>query len=357
MKRVLVAPLDWGLGHATRCIPIIRELQRQGCAVVVAGSGDSLALLQREFPAITFRSIPGYEPRYPREGSMIVTMARQLPRFLRVIAAEHKAIGNIVGQENIDLLISDNRYGCWARKIPSVFVTHQSNVLMPERFGWLRHLVRPMSHYLIGRFDHCWIPDFPGDHSLAGDLIKFGDATRLPRIRYIGPLSRFRPGKPARARFDVVAIFSGPEPQRTLLENKVASQLERSSLTYRIVRGLPRLNTTPAGENVVNFLSSDELQECIESARLVIARSGFSTVMDMASLGKQAVFIPTPGQTEQEYLAQRLAEKNITFFMNQDEFDLQTALEQSKRYSGFRPLQEGPFLQEAISSLLSAVKA
>ena len=356
-KRVLVAPLDWGLGHATRCIPVIRELQRQGCTVLVAGSGDSLALLQKEFPDMIFRSIPGYRPQYPANGSMVLSMLRQLPRFMQVIVAEHRAIARIVEKDGIDLLISDNRFGCWTRKIPSIFITHQSNILMPKRFGWLRHLIRPVMNYVIARYDHCWIPDFPGDHSLAGDLMSFVSTGPTKSPTYIGPLSRFAIRTPSRMRFDVLAIFSGPEPQRTILENIVVPQLESSLLTYRVVRGLPTLNNHSSDDtHIVNFLSSDELQECIESSQLVIARSGFSTVMDMASLGKNAVFIPTPGQTEQEYLAKRLMERNIAFCMKQDEFDLNTALQQSNAYNGFTPLPKEHFLRDAISSILFLVK-
>lgn len=354
MKRILITPLDWGLGHATRCIPVIRELQLQGCEVLIAGSGDSLRLLEKEFPLIKTFILPGYNPRYPRHGSMVFSMAMQVPHFMHVIRAEQRVINHIVHQENIDALISDNRYGCWSKKIPSVFITHQSNILMPRRFGWLQGFVRNMNERMINRFTSCWIPDFPDDHSLAGELIFSADTGMRIRKQYIGWLSRFTVQPDAVKKYDVVAVFSGPEPQRSMLEKVVLPQLSNSGLRYRVVRGLPGLSASTSGEHIINFLDSEKLQEELAAAELIIARSGFSTVMDLQALGGKAVFIPTPGQTEQEYLASRLMEKRIAYYMNQDAFNLSTALAQSKNFSGFQPRQSNALLKETVASLLAS---
>lgn len=353
MKRVLLTPLDWGLGHATRCIPVIRELQRQGCEVIIAGSGDSLELLRKEFPGFRFIDLPAYAPRYPVNGSMAVRMARQLPHFVQVISSEHRVVGNIVQTEKVDLIISDNRYGCWSERVPSVFITHQSNVLMPKRFGLIQGLVRYVSEHLINRFQTCWIPDFPLGDSLAGALISFGKIGVKSDVQYIGWLSRFEPGNGhPDMQFDVVAIFSGPEPQRTAFENVVVPQLKTSGLRFRVVRGLPSAGVASDDERVANFLTSSALQRCIESSVFVIARSGYSTVMDLQSLGKKAIFVPTPGQTEQEYLAARLMEKNIAFSVSQHDFDLETAMQASRNYSGFTPSGQNQLLREAVSKVL-----
>ena len=353
MKRVLVTPLDWGLGHATRCIPLIRELQAQDCLVVVAGSGDSLVLLRHEFPDAMFYLLPAYAPRYPMNGSMALQMILQLRRFLQVISSEHKAVGEIVAKEKIDLLISDNRYGCWSKHIPSVFITHQSNILMPKRFGFLASLVRRLNERMMNRFTACWIPDQPSTHSLAGDLISFGKARVKVPVHYIGWLSRFENGDTDKdVRYDVIAILSGPEPQRTALEEIVVPQLKRSAFKFRVVRGLPAAPESDDGQ-IVNFLSSNPLQAAVKSSALVIARSGYSTVMDMAALGMKVVFIPTPGQTEQEYLANRLKNKGIAYSMSQKQFDLHTAIEESKKFSGFLPIGKNRLLAEAIWRLIN----
>ena len=351
MKRVLIAPLDWGLGHATRCIPIIRELQTQGCEVLVAGSGDSLTLLRTEFPGLVYFELPGYNPRYPLRGSMVMAMAAQLPRFVRVIASEHRAVEKIVNMHDIDLVISDNRYGCWSRLVPSVFITHQSNILMPKRFGFLGSLVRKASEHMINRFHLCWIPDFPEGNSLAGELISFGRMRVQTQIRYIGWLSRFvKRREQSVVKYDVLAILSGPEPQRSELERQLLPQLRLSNLRFRLVRGLPSAESIN-DRAVVNFLASEEMQEHIQSSATIIARSGYSTVMDLMALGKKAIFIPTPGQTEQEYLADKIKRKGIAYAMPQREFDLAFALVESKNYPGFNGPEKNTLLAEAVREL------
>lgn len=352
MKRVMIAPLDWGLGHATRCIPVIRELQSQGCEVVLAGSGDSLKVLTKEFPSLCYFSLPGYEPKYPLMGSMVLAMARQLPHFLKVIAAEHRATEKIAREERINLIISDNRYGCWSKSTPSVFITHQSNILMPQRFGILQGIVRRLSRRMIDRFDVCWIPDFPEEHSLAGDLISFGKISLRAKVRYIGWLSRFQKRDDVGSgQYQLLAVFSGPEPQRTLLEQRIVPQLRASGLKFKVVRGLP-LALGTEDDQMVNFVGSEALQHLIESSGLILSRSGYSSVMDLNALGSNAIFVPTPGQTEQEYLARRLMDKGIAYTMPQEEFDLAKAIMESKNYRGFTPSEKNTLLAEAIRELL-----
>lgn len=352
MKRVLVAPLDWGLGHATRCIPIIRLLLARGCHVLLAGSGSSLALLQAEFPQLPAFALPGYDPRYPEKRSMVFAMARQLPRFIATIRAEHRVLEALVRDHGIDLVISDNRYGCWSAMVPCIFITHQSNILMPQRFGWLAPLVRSANLRAMRRFTRCWIPDVPGSSSLAGSLISFGDGHQGIAVEYIGAVSRFvATRKDVEKKYDVVAVCSGPEPQRSVLERLLLVELGASKFRFVLVRGsletacmkgtsqrlAPAVTRSVAegrGE-VIDFLGATELQEVLERADLVIARSGYSTVMDMIALGKKVIFIPTPGQTEQEYLAARLKEQGVAFFMPQHSFTLAAALEASQHYTGF----------------------
>jgi len=340
MKRVLVAPLDWGLGHATRCIPVIRALLNRQAEVCIAGSGDSLKLLKVEFPSLKTFLLPGYQPRYPGRGvSMVVRMAFQLPHFLRVIRAEHSTMEEIVREQKIDIVISDNRYGCWSASVPSVFITHQSNILMPKRFGWLAPLVRRLNHRMMNRFSQCWIPDVTGEKSLAGELIGFDYTDKKFSVRHIGWLSRFEWRNGVEKKYDLLCVFSGPEPQRSLLEEIVVKQLEQlPEIKVMIVRGLPdnvsTLKVRPTVE-VCNFLGSEELQLAIASAQVVLARSGFSTVMDLSVLGSKAIFIPTPGQTEQEYLAERIFEKNVAYFAEQRNFDLAQALKKSNLFTGF----------------------
>jgi uncharacterized protein (TIGR00661 family) len=353
MRRVLIAPLDWGLGHATRCIPVIREFIDRGCEVLIAGSGDSLSLLKAEFPSLKHFILPPYSPEYPVNGKFMAwKMALQLPKFFRVIRRERKIVERIIHEQQVDLLISDNRYGCRSSVVPSVFITHQSNILMPKRFGWLAHLVRKKNEKYIKHFTTCWLPDYSGDHSLAGALISHSENQDEISYVHIGPLSRFRYSQSTREqKFDTVVILSGPEPQRTMLEKILVPQLIHSGLRYFVVRGVFQQDV--AGENHANFLTAEKLQEFIESAEVIIARSGYSTVMDMTALRKKVIFIPTPGQPEQEYLARRLMNLGVAFYMEQHDFELRVALEQSRKYLGFSSLSfENKLLAEAVDLIL-----
>jgi uncharacterized protein (TIGR00661 family) len=351
MKKVLIAPLDWGLGHATRCIPVIRELILRGCSVSIGGSGDSLTLLQNEFPALIFFELPGYNPIYPSDGSMVWRMSSQLSKFRRVIKQEHDCVERIIRENGIDLVISDNRYGCWSKLVPCVFISHQTNILMPKRFGWLSNIVRYFNTQMINRFSYCCIPDYPGGSSLSGVLTSFGNHSIKTKVLYIGPLSRFKSSSPREKKFDVLCIFSGPEPQRSMLEKIVMDQLPSSGLRYFVVRGV---FSSPPAEHVhaVNFLTTEKLQHVIEQSEIVIARSGFSTVMDLAALGKKAIFVPTPGQTEQEYLADALMKKKIAFSTPQDKFDLSVARRESGHYIGFAPSNPNNLLKAALDEIL-----
>lgn len=358
MKRVLVTPLDWGLGHATRCIPVIRELISNNCEVLIAGSGNSLKLLREEFSKLKTFEIPGYNPVYPSRGSMVWKMATQLPKFIRTIAAEHDAIEQVIRDEKISLVISDNRYGAWSSKIPSVLITHQSNIMMPKRFGWLQGIVRHFNHRQMRKFSICWIPDFPDGKNLAGDLISFGDSKTL-QTEFIGALSRFKKRKSEQHTFQykILLILSGPEPQRTILENIITPQLQQSGFSYFVVRGVVDASGKTEAANVIDFLTTGQLEEKIQSAEIIISRSGYSSIMDLAAMGKKAIFIPTPGQTEQEYLAESLMRKKTAYSMKQHEFNLLQAVEESASYTGFVNFETGnTYLQKAIEKILSATK-
>ncbi len=337
--KVLITVLDWGLGHATRCIPVIRELLLRGCIVSVAGNGDSLTLLKNEFPALAYFDLPGYDPVYPSRGRMAIRMAFQLPKFFKVIRKEHRVIESLVQTENFDLIISDNRYGCWSEHIPGIFITHQLNIQLPENFSWLSKAVNRLQSKLINKFSTCWIPDFPDtETNLSGDLSKVDKAV-LSRVVHVGPLSRFKAVYEERIEYDIVCILSGPEPQRSIFEEKVLSQLKKSALRYLVVRGVFK-KMQEVMPNTVASLNSHDLQDVISRSLVVIARSGYSTIMDLVAMRKKAVVIPTPGQTEQEYLAKRLSERGIFKSMSQEDFNLETAMHALGHFTGFNKTTE-----------------
>lgn len=332
---VLVAPLDWGLGHATRCIPVINQLLLHQREVIIAGSGPSLSVLQREFPALVSYELPAYDPHYSFSKAMIGKMALQLGKFIRTIKKEHAAIQHIVKERKVQIIISDNRYGCWSPVVnKNIFITHQVNILMPKNFQWLGNILNHFNHRSIKKFDQCWIPDWTGSNNVTGKL----SATNKVTVNYIGSLSRFSSPSFMEEKYNILILLSGPEPQRTLLEKIIYDQLiEVKNLTVAVVRGTktPTALKYPDNTEVINFPSGGELQDVIESSAIVLARSGYSTMMDLARLRKKAIFIPTPGQTEQEYLAKRMEERGIAYFADQDKFVFPEALKKSMRYQGF----------------------
>ena len=349
MKRVLVAPLDWGLGHATRCIPIIEALQKRRVEIFIASSGSALALLRKEFPALTFFSLPSYRVRYPNRGSFVFSMFLQIPKISAAISREHEQMDKLVADSKIDLIISDNRYGCWSSSIPSVFIGHQLNIQLPSTWRILKPTFDWLHKRMIRKFDQCWVPD-ETQINLTGDLSQLSSL----EIRKIGILSRFQK-RVDQKKYDIAFVLSGPEPQRTIFEKIVVREcMKFSQLSIIIVRGVVEGegNWRQDGNlTTVNFLTSSKLEEVINQSKLVIARSGYSTIMDLYRLGKKAVFVPTPGQTEQEYLGRKLMKEKVALCVDQGQFSLEQALGLTQDYSGFVDTSEGNILDEALDSM------
>jgi uncharacterized protein (TIGR00661 family) len=356
-KRILIAPLDWGLGHATRCIPIIHELIAQNAEVIIGADNRPAELLKKEFPYLQHIKFPGYTIDYPVNENMAWTMFRQLPTLYRGISAEHTFLKNIIKKENIDAVISDNRWGVYSKSIPSVYIVHQLRILLSDFIKWGQGIVDFENRQLIKNFNEVWIPDFGDEKNLSGVL---SHSSQLPRNSFfIGPLSRLVKLEGMRKELDVLVILSGPEPQRTVFEELITTQLKETSLRALIVKGTPEKNfklKLTESLTTVSALTSSELSQAIASAHIVISRPGYSTIMDLSFLGANAIFIPTPQQTEQEYLANRLKEQHICYTESQNEFSLERALQQFNSYSGFSQLQNDySILQQRIIHLLKSI--
>jgi hypothetical protein len=343
--KILIAPLDWGLGHVTRCIPIIKELLNQKCIVVAAVSGVQKTILLREIPDLLFTELPGYGIKYGKNRAMTVfQLICSIPKILIRVNREKAWLRAWARREEPDLIISDNRYGLYLPGVVSVFVTHQLRIRTPLGAVADRILQR-MNYAFIRRYSLCWVPDAEEPDGLAGEL---SHPARLPGIpvRYIGWLSRFGGcdvgedngyGKPVEGTgFDLLVLLSGPEPQRTLLEKKILEQVTDYPGRVVLVRGLPdgAELAAPPRVTVHNHLPAAELEVVIRGAGQIICRSGYSTVMDLMRLGKRAILIPTPGQTEQEYLGNYLARKGWAVCVEQDGFflpDVMTGMEEQHK--------------------------
>ncbi len=354
-KRILVCPLDWGLGHATRCIPVIRELEKQGAEVIIAADKLPLKLLKIEFPNNSFISFPGYDITYPDNGNMVFHMLKNLSKITSGIWKEHKLLKEILVKNQIDAVISDNRFGLWNENVPCVFITHQLMIKCPQNLQFLESFIFRFNQFFIKKFDNCWVPDSSDGDNLSGDL-----SHKYPHLKntyFVGPLSRFNSRKQNQKEtaYDLLIILSGPEPQRTIFENLILHQLAETTIRILMVRGIPEAPEDLAtSKNIVikSHLNSEEMEKAISSSELILCRPGYSSIMDLVTLGKKAAFVPTPGQTEQNYLARYYELKKCYYQQSQETFNLKKLLEESAKYSGCVVTQNNEMLKKKIQELL-----
>ena len=267
---------------------------------------------------------------------------------------------NVIKEHGIDAVISDNRYGLYHPAIPSIFITHQ--LLIKTGFGkFADGLLQQFNYDFINRFTECWIPDEEGDSNLGGDLSHPDEKPEIP-LKYLGPLSRFN-NLPAESveETHLLLLISGPEPQRSILEQLLIEQLSDYNDKVVFVRGLPgNTDQLETGDHieVYDHLPAKELKQKFEQAHLVISRCGYSTVMDLAAMKKKCILIPTPGQTEQEYLATYLMQHNFALCIDQDKFKLTQALNLAASYNySFPNLDSSNQLTNAIQNLLSSLRS
>lgn len=301
-KRILVAPLNWGLGHATRCVPIIHALQKQEWEVIIASDGLALAYLQKEFPKIQSYELAALNIRYARNKYWQTSnMLRQIPRLVRFMAKDTFALHEICKKIKIDGIISDCRPSIYKKGIPSVYVNHQLNV----KFGVFSFLSSYFHQQLMKKYDEIWVPDVKEEPSLSGELGHVKQSKSLQNIQYIGWISRLS-YVPTTPRYDYCAVLSGPEPQRSIFQEKIEQLFER-------LPGNKICITGKAGEEKLKnkvmykgLLHTDELSRILLASKVVICRSGYTSLLDLIKLQKTALLVPTPGQFEQEYLGKKM---------------------------------------------------
>ena len=315
----LLAPLDWGLGHAARSLALARRLEAEGDRVSWACSGPAAEMLRCELPAgIPVHPLPAYQVHYKGK-SMVWNVARQLWHWRGTIRAERRATAELVTQLGVDRIVSDSRFGCYDSRVESVFLSHQ---LHP-----ITHFAPATAayHWQLRHFDTYWVPDDPGHDRLSGKLSAAG---RFKNVEYIGPLPHIRAAA-GEAPYDLLALLSGPEPMRTRLEDILLPQLDASQLDVRLVRGLPDpgIPVLKSSTQTLPYADTPTLSRLLTAARFVVARPGYSTLMDLRALGKPAILVPTPGQTEQAYLAQRAQLQGwAVAVMDQEKLDLAAAV-------------------------------
>ena len=329
--KIIVAPLNWGLGHAARCVPIINALLEEKFTPVLASDGNALQFLKLEFPNLETLELPSYHIKYGK--NLKKRLFLQIPTILKAVKEERKIIAGFVTKNNRVLgIISDNRFGVRSSKIPSVYMTHQLNVLS----GFTTFLTSKIHQVIIKKFDECWVPD-QQKSVFSGNLSK---SNRKLNQKFIGVLSRFQKEELEKS-IDILIIISGPEPNRTFLEEKLISEFETDERNIVFVLGNVTKNQKKWTSNTItfyNFMLSEELQEHINSSKIIICRSGYSSILDAAVLGKKVFFIPTENQLEQQYLGKYLEQNKRAPFSKIENFTSEK-LNELKNYTGLNAIK------------------
>ncbi len=331
--RVLVAPLDWGLGHATRSVPIIHYLREAGFEVILVADGRPYDFLSRRFPDLKIIRCSGYDISYPKSDQFMVHMAKSGPRIAKALREERKSAERIAEETGAEIIISDNRLNFRSDKTKNIFITHQLRV----KAGLFTLAASALHRKFYSKFDEVWIPDNAGKENLSGDLAFMKRPKK--NYRYIGPLTRFSIIVSKPTPFDLSAredtllfLLSGPEPQRTIFEDLILRELKLYPVPALILRGQPgqphRSEPLP-GVIMINHMDDEKLAEVIRSSSVIVSRGGYSTLCDLAMSSKKLICVPTPGQTEQEYLADYHMKRGQMVSMRQEKFSLEEALNMS----------------------------
>jgi UDP:flavonoid glycosyltransferase YjiC (YdhE family) len=363
---ICISPLDWGLGHATRCIPIIDAFKSLGYKIYIASDGNQEAILKQAFPDAHLLSLKGYGVRYTKNKNLLFfSLVLQVPKILVAIAREYFWLKRAHRLHQFDLIVADNRFGFFHKKLPSVFITHQLNLQTP--FRWTSNLYQLLLSTWLGKFTACWVPDIIGDHNLSGVLVHPKYKPSIP-IWYMGCMSRLQhklvnenyntpnvPEAQNKTEIEFLAIVSGPEPQRTLLENQIWDAGNALGLPFVMVAGLPTqqlYNKITAAGELYHHLDASHLVKQIQRAKYIICRGGYTSLMELTPFHKKLILIPTPGQTEQEYLAKYWAENNWAICFDQSKFNLEIAIKQASTHDFNWP----DYAQFSTDALASALK-
>ncbi|MEN6443862.1 MAG: hypothetical protein ABFC71_08920 [Methanoregula sp.] len=356
MGHVLVSPLNWGLGHATRDIPLIQALLAHRHDVTLAACGNARAVLEKEFPQCKMIDLPDYPVPYSAGRFFLPKFVASFPLMLESIAAERKNLQKILAQDDYDLIISDNRLGLYSSKVPSVFITHQLHYHLPMMFWPVELLAVQLNGFLHSKYRHIIVPDNPpGPLSLAGKLSRPGTEATRSRVFFSGIITSTRK-QDVPCDLDYLVMISGPEPQRTRLEEILLPQIPDLPGSSVVLLGSPQKNRVQHISDsctVMAYASTKEKELLMNRAKFLICRSGYTSLMEIAELEKQhALFVPTPGQTEQEYLSMYYEKMGWFHSKSQYLLDLAGDIRVAQGFSGFPVV---PKTQENVNRLYDQV--
>jgi len=358
MARILITPLAWGLGHATRTIPIIKELESRGHKITIATSRGALELLKRECPDCEFINFEDYPLPYSSSKYFLPKFFASIPLIMKALVKERKKTLELIGNNKYDMIISDSRFGVYSENIPSFFISHQLRFSAPGYFKPLEEASQYINEYFFKNFKRVIVPsNLPGADCLSGKLCQTTRKAINAKAHYAGILSSaYKIDAPE--DLDFLVIISGPEPQRAKLEEIILSQIIKLPGKKVALLGRPGDNFEKKldGNTIIKaYVSGEEKMDLMNRAKFIIARSGYTTMMDIAELDKKhALFIPTPGQTEQEYLSEYYEEKKWFYSQSQYQLDLAKDVVKAIAYKGFPAIKKS---KENIKRLYKEVFA
>ena len=356
---ILICPLEWGLGHAARMIPLASALRDMNNNIIIGSGEEHLALFRKELPGLSFLNFSGFRPGYSRFLPQYLSMLLKTPLLLYHIIKEHFALKKIIRDHAIDIVISDNRFGLWNRNITSVYITHMPLIPFPKPFRFLEFIGILLHRAVIKKYSLCFIPDLPGELNVTGRL---SHGLKLPEnVRYTGILSRFNSVGQTDKEQNVIfqhntVILSGPEPQRGILKQKLTVILKDKVPVTVMLEGAPGKENGPVTSGNITFINhllTPEMKEMISGSQSIITRSGYTTIMELISLNCSALLIPTPGQTEQEYLAEYLSEKRWFSTLRQNQINENISLPSTRAdWTDEIKEQSNLLLKDALNELL-----
>jgi hypothetical protein len=358
-KSVCIAPLDWGLGHATRCITLIRALESLQYKIYIATEGKHEAILKEAFPNANFLKLRGYRIWYTKQRALLIPgIILQIPKIISAIIHEFKWLKKAAAKYQFDLVISDNRFGFFHQKTKSVFITHQLELQTP--FSWSTRLNQIITYALIKKYSACWVADMQPPQNLSGVLANPKHKPSIP-IWYMNCLSRLYVDQTKKENEEnlvlneFLGIVSGPEPQRTLLENIFWEQGNDMGAPFVVVAGLPDNKGYHKKSDtgiLYPHLNGTALAAAIKEAKFIICRGGYTTLMELIPFKKKLILVPTPGQTEQEYLAKYWQEKKWAISFSQKDFNVQSAIKKAAAFE----YQQPPFKAFSATELQNELK-
>jgi len=336
--KVIYGICSWGLGHATRSLPVIRKLIDEKNDLTIISNGRSLDLLKGEIGEnIEYFDIPDY-PMLLSDNSRQF-MAKSMiywPLFIKKMQSGLSQLTKMLKTRKCDLIISDGRYDIYSKKIPSFFISHQMRIMNPLRIKMLETGSEIFNLFFFKRFKGVIVPDYK-DESLSGDLSHNLKKINEEKINYVGILSDFKKKK-TKKDIDYLISISGPEPQRTILEKKLLLQVSKLEGTIVITLGKTEEVKKINKDNlkVYSFLNKKKREDFLNRAKLVVSRSGYSTIMDLALTNTKALMTPTPGQIEQEYLSKYHNEKGTFYSVDQNNINLIIDVEKALETTGIK---------------------